>query len=461
MKPLPETIPSLPSTAAEEPVSRTWSGRVSPHYFAELLDQLPDAVICLDRSWRITFQNAEAARLDRLTGINASPNQGFWERYPDLIGSDLEKRYRATMTKRVADHLEYFYEPSGVWVEVHVFPTSDGIAIYFHHITARKLAEISRDEAVRKLQQVFESAPDSIVCIDRDWNCIFANRAARTILKSEELVGANLWTAFPLNQREPFVSNYRTTMERGVPTEFEAFYPAPLNVWFKVFARPYEGGIIIFSSDITARKKAEARRDAITRQLQEVFDATTDAIVCISRDWTITFVNRRAAELLAVKGDLIGRNHWEEFPVAAQSETFQFHYHRAMEKQVACEFEVFYPEPFQRWFNILVRPSDDGIVLFFRDVTEERAGRLALLEQRETLAFVQQTAGVATWIIDLATRAMTFSEGSYPVFGRPCSEIAPLTTGRRLFIPTTWSAFVKPPRRPSRQARWWSSTTRL
>ena len=149
-------------------------------------------------------------------------------------------------------------------------------------------------------------------------------------------------------------------MERGIPTEFEAFYPAPLNVWFKVVARPYEGGIIIFSSDITARKKAEARRDAITRQLQQVFDATTDAIVGISRDWTITLVNRRAGELLAVKGDLIGRNHWEEFPAAAQSETFRFHYHQAMEKQVAGEFEVFYPEPFHRWFNISVRPSDDG-----------------------------------------------------------------------------------------------------
>ena len=118
MKPLPETISSLPSTVAEEPVSRTGSGRVSPHYFAELLDQLPDAVICVDRSWQITFANAEATPTrspdrDRIQ----SPSIVLGPRYPDLVGSDLERRYRATMTKRVADHLEYFYEPSGVWVE--------------------------------------------------------------------------------------------------------------------------------------------------------------------------------------------------------------------------------------------------------------------------------------------------------------------------------------------------------
>ena len=413
MKPVSETIPSPPSSAAEDPAKRAGSNLAANDNYVQLLEQLPDAILCMDQAWRIIYANAEAVRLDRATGIEGHPNQVFWDRYPALIGSELERRYRAAMTGRVADHLEYFYEPTGVWVEINVLPINDGIAICFHHITARKVAEISRDEAVGKLQQVFESAPDSIICIDRDWNCTFANRAARAILKTDELRRRKSLDCLPLNQREPFASNYRKTMEHGLPTEFEAYYPAPLNVWFKVFARPFEDGIIIFSSDITARKKAEARRDSIHRQLEQVFDATTDCIVCLSRDWTITFMNRRAVEVLAVKGDLVGRNHWEEFPASAESATFRLHYERAMNEGIASEFEFYYPDPLNGWFNISVRPADDGVVLFFREITDERASRVTLLQQKDTLAFVQETAQVATWQIDLATRAMTFNEGSY------------------------------------------------
>ena len=37
------------------------------------------------------------------------------------------------------------------------------------------------------------------------------------------------------------------------------------------------------------------------------------------------------------------------------------------------DLEDFYPEPLNLWLSVQCRPSDDGIVVFFRDVTEERA----------------------------------------------------------------------------------------
>ena len=289
-------------------------------------------------------------------------------------------------------------------------------------------------ESFHHLIQVLEAATDSIICIDRDWNCTFANRAAHFILKTNQLIGENLWTRFPLNQHEPFASNYRTTMDRRIPTEFEAFYPEPLNTWFKIAVRPYEDGIIIFSSDITPRKKAEARRDATSRQLEQVLEATTDSVVSLARDWTFTFLNRSARELLAIKGDLIGRNLWEEFP-AAQSGHFLTFLTRAMHDRIPGEFEDFYPEPLNLWLNVQCRPSDDGIVVFFRDVSAERRDKQALLQQQATLSFVQETASVATWQIDLATRAMTFNDGSYPVFGRPCALITSIDQWEQVILP--------------------------
>ncbi len=399
-----------------------------------LLTQIPDSILCLDRDWRITFANAEARRVSRITEADIN-TKTHWEIFPQTVGTDLELTYRRVMQTGGPAHTEYFYQPFNVWVDIHVLPTQEGIALYYRDVSDQKRAEALREAANRHLQHVFDASSDSIVCIDRSWNCTFANRAARAILKADDLIGANLWTRFPGNREEPFASNYRTTMERRIPTEFEAYYAAPLDIWFKVSARPFEDGIIIFSNDITSRKKAEARRDATARQLQQVFNTTQDAVVSFSHDWTFTFLNRRAQELLAVKGDLIGRNLWEEFPAATHSGQYLDFFNRAMYERIPGEFVDFYPEPLNIWLNVQCIPSDDGVVVFFRDITEARASNQILLDQQAVLSFVQQTARVATWDIDLATGTMKFSDGSYPVFGRPCSEITSVEDFRKIVLP--------------------------
>ena len=530
----------------------------TPDQRTQLLAQAPYAVLCLDRDWRITFANVEAIRLSRLVPEDIY-NKTYWELFPETVATILERTCRDVMSSGVPTHLEYCYDRFNLTMDIHIFPTEDGIAIYYNDISDRKRAEKLRDDAVLRLEQVFDAATDSIVCIDRNWNCTFANRAAHLLLKSEELVGANLWTAFPSNQSEPFASNYRSTMEQRIPTEFEAYYPAPLDIWFKVSARPYEDGIIIFSSNVTdrkraealrdssvrqlqqvlaasndgiivldrewtftfanrqavslldsgplvglklfdlfpgmqeepffsnyhatmvdrapsefeafygarlnlwlrmvarpfssgiilffsnisPRKRAEARRDAASRQLQQVLEATSDAVLTLSRDWTFTFANRRALELLAPTGDPIGKNLWEAYPgTVYEGSPYVEIYHRAMDESLPGDFEAFYGEPLNIWLSVQARPYDEGIIVFFRDVTVERAYRQVLLDQQATLAFVQETARVATWEMDLSARTVRFSEGSYPVYGRPNSELRTIDDLDRIIRPE-YLALVK------------------
>jgi PAS domain S-box-containing protein len=296
---------------------------------------------------------------------------------------------------------------------------------------ARSEADAEHDPLVDLLSLL----PESIVCIDRNWICTFANRAALTILKADHLIGENLWERFPGNQQEPFASNYRTTMERRIPTEFEAYYPEPLDVWFKLLVRPYQDGIAIFASDITNLKGAEFLRDASVRQLRQVLETTTDGVVTVDRDWNFSFVNRRAAELLGPKGDLLGKNLWQKFPVADQSGELVYHYHRAMDQGIAGEFEFFYPETLNLWLSVQCRPFDGGIVIFFRDITARRQSELVLRQQQELLASVQQTALVATWDIDYATGKVTYGAGSYPVFGHPLADIPDYHAFKKIVLP--------------------------
>jgi PAS domain S-box-containing protein len=403
-------------------------------YLARLIAQIPEAVFCFDCNWVITYANAEAIRISRIQPADIH-SKTYWELFPDTFGTELEGIYHEVMHTRVSQQIEYFYEPLDMWVDIHILPTDDGISLYYRDVTARKLAEGRRDQAVRQLQQIFDSDADSIVCIDRNWNCTFANRAALSLLKSDNLIGENLWERFPSNQREPFRSHYLAAMERFISTEFEAYYPEPLDIWFKVSARPYEDGIIIFSSDITDRKGAEFLRDTSIRQLRQVLETTTDAVASIDRDWNFSFLNRRAKELLSPKGDLLGKNFWQEFPAANQSHEILDHLRRAMDQGVPGEFEVFYPDPLNLWLSIQSRPFDDGIVLFFRDITDRRQADIVLQQQQDLLASIQKTALVATWDIEYATGKITYGAGSYPVFGHPLATIPDYRAFKKIVLP--------------------------
>lgn len=403
-------------------------------YLARLIAQIPEAVFCFDRNWVVTYANAVAIRISRILPADIH-SKTYWELFPETLGTELERVCHDVMHTRVSQQVEYLYDPLDTWFDIHVLPTDDGVSLYYRDITARKHAEGRRDQAVSQLQQIFDSDTDSIVCIDRNWNCTFANRAALSMLKTNKLIGENLWERFPSNRQEPFRSNYLAAMEQRIPTEFEAYYPEPLDIWFKVSARPYKDGIIIFSSDITDRKGAEFLRDTSIRQLRQVLETTTDAVATIDRDWSFSFLNRRAKELLSPQGELLGKNVWREFPVAAQPGEILHHLHRVMDEGIATEFEAFYPDPLNLWLSVQCRPFDDGIVLFFRDITDRRRAETVLQEQQDLLASIQKTALVATWDIEYATGKVTYGAGSYPVFGHPLSEVADYRAFKKIVLP--------------------------
>ena len=397
-----------------------------------LLDRLPDAVVVMDREWRITFANNEARRISRI-GPDDFNSKTQWELYPETVGTRLERMYRESMRTGEDAHIEYFHAPFDLWLDVHVLPLPDGLALHYKDITARKRAEDLRDASMRKLEQVFEATSESVVCIDRDWNCTFANTAALKTLKTDDLIGENLWTRFPGNNEEPFASNYRATMEQRIPTDFEAYYAAPLDIWFHVYARPFDDGMIIFSNDITDRKRAETFRDSTTRRLNQVLEATTDGVVSFDRNWNYSFLNHRAATLLR-RDDLLGKNLWKEFPLALDSPAYT-HLPRCMDEGVSAEFEDYYQKPLDRWLTVQCQPSDDGIVVFFRDITERRKSDQTFREQRDLIGFVQQAARTAFWKFDLANGRLNFDPGSYPVFGHPFSELTTTEQFRSIVHP--------------------------
>jgi PAS domain S-box-containing protein len=152
-------------------------------------------------------------------------------------------------------------------------------------------------------------------------------------------------------------------------------------------------GVVLVFRDMGERRAAERERSDLARQLSLVLDATTDGVLSIDRDWRMVYRNRRAQEMLRASGELTGRLFWDTFSEAvSEGSPFIEHFYRAMEHRVPGRFEAFYPEPLNAWYNVLVQPAEHGIVVFFRDVTEQRREAQALREGEARLKAIYSTS---------------------------------------------------------------------
>ncbi|SNT37724.1 PAS domain S-box-containing protein/diguanylate cyclase (GGDEF) domain-containing protein [Granulicella rosea] len=167
------------------------------------------------------------------------------------------------------------------------------------------------------------------------------------------------------------------------------------------------------------RAADEALRTA--NRVRMLLEATTDCVFVLGADWVFTFINKSAIEMIAQGRDLIGSNFWDSFPTVLGSEVEE-HYRRAIRDSVAVSFEAFYPGA-AALFEVNIQPSGDGLAVFFRNITEQRAIRMELqrIEARYRLATLAAVDGIWDW--DHATGQTYFSARWQEIVGLPPVEI--------------------------------------
>ncbi|ELY99048.1 PAS/PAC sensor protein [Natrialba chahannaoensis JCM 10990] len=102
-----------------------------------------------------------------------------------------------------------------------------------------------------------------------------------------------------------------------------------------------------------------------------VVDRITDAFFALDTDFRFTYLNDRAETLLErSRADLIGRVMWDEFPQTVETQ-FPDGFHRAMEKQVSVSFDIYHAR-LETWFEATAYPSETGLSVYMRDVTERK-----------------------------------------------------------------------------------------
>ena len=104
-----------------------------------ILESITDVFFSLNHQWQFIYVNEEAEKFwlktrDELIGRN------IWEQFPEVV-SEYYHLYQRAMSTKEAVHFETRGIHSDTWYEGYIYPSIEGLSVYYRDISERKMFE--------------------------------------------------------------------------------------------------------------------------------------------------------------------------------------------------------------------------------------------------------------------------------------------------------------------------------
>lgn len=131
----------------------------------EVLERVSDAFVSLDKNWCYVYVSKMAGEL---MGRNPQELIGkhVWTEFPEGIGKPFHLAYEKAMQEQVFQYIEEYYPPYDKWFENRIYPSTEGLSIFFHDITDRKKLESKLIQSEDKFNKAFRNSPDALLIIN-------------------------------------------------------------------------------------------------------------------------------------------------------------------------------------------------------------------------------------------------------------------------------------------------------
>ncbi len=178
--------------------------------------------------------------------------------------------------------------------------------------------------------------------------------------------------------------------------------------------------IIGIGQDITERVLNEQKLNTTKSFLSNTLTSIKDGLVILDRDSKYIYVNEKAANLLGKKAEeLIGKHIWTEFHEKI-GDVFYDNCQKAITTGKPLSFENYF-EPWNKWFENRIIPSQEGVLMFFHETTDKK-----VIDNKIKAAYniINKSSSVAFLCENKFDFPIVFtSENSHHLFGYTYKEI--------------------------------------
>lgn len=351
-----------------------------------ILESIADAFYALDTQWRFTYINAAAERIVQRTREELL-GKVVWEEFPEAVTSVVYTQYQSAAAEKVPVSFEFYYGPLTAWLAVRVYPSAEGISVFFQDVTERKAGDEMRwlQAAQREGEERNRLMVDALPHIawtngpngardyyNQRWYEYSGLTVEETqaggwedIMHPEDIPqAAAIWDT-AIEAGEAWGAEYRLRRSDGT-FRLHLGRSEPIRAAGKIIRW------VGTATDIEDRRVAEEALKTSYLRTARILESISDAFYAIDTQWNFTYVNSQAAELLhRSREELMDKNIWAEFPEAVGTKPYLL-FHCALETGQAQSFEEYYA-PLSTWFEVRAYPSPEGLSVFFRDISERRA----------------------------------------------------------------------------------------
>ncbi|WP_114187867.1 PAS domain-containing protein [Microvirga aerophila] len=173
-------------------------------------------------------------------------------------------------------------------------------------------------------------------------------------------------------------------------------------------------------NDVTERRRVEALLRAERDRSQDILDSMGEGFVLVGPDFQVLDINGAALRIEdRPREEIVGKSFWEAWPGSAEAELGRL-CKQAMAERLPGRLvhEYVWPDGHKAWLELRVYPSQDGLALFMRDVTQQKQAQ----EANAHLAALVVASGDAIMSFAPDGTILTWNPSAEQVFGYSAAE---------------------------------------
>jgi PAS domain S-box-containing protein len=359
---------------------------------AALIESIQDGFFALNQEWEFLFVNQTAA-----SSMGMQPadllGRNIWELFPALLGTSLEQNYRAVMQERQACHFEMQGVYRGVWYSINVYPFWKGISVFWVDISARKQLETDLHRSEERFSKAFNATPDALVLsrlsdgriemVNDSFERLFGYSRAETIGKTS----SDLHMIVDPTARQALVEQVRrqgSIRRAAIDIRRRSGEIRQASLSIELLDIQDEHFILTIIEDITEQNQAARKLEDAHQRMTEILESISDAFYSLDHEMRFTYVNQKAmTEWNKTREELLGQLIWDVFPIGKQSESYEKMEQARLDRQ-PTHYES-YSAFLNRWVEVRIYPSQQGISVYFHDITDRKQKEQTLAEYAREL----------------------------------------------------------------------------